>query len=391
MPGQVATMAERDLARMVMPAVAEGRIELTLNPPPPVGPALDVALATALSRVTASGMLSKILGSHRWRGTEDDRAAGSLLTSHRLGTAPTAERVVVTNSTQAALTMLLPGLVGRGGTLLTEELTYPPIRVFADRFGFRVHGVPMDSEGLVPDAFERACQAERPQALYALPTLQNPTTCIASEERRRAIVEIARRYNLSVIEDDIYSLLPPDAPAPLAALAPEISWYVLGLAKSVAPGMKAAYVVAPSGAEAEKLFWPGVRSTAWMIAPLNAAIATELVDSGAIWSVIDAVRGEMAARHDLVRHHFEGLTFDTKPGALHVWISISAPATRIAVIQRLESEGVIVSASDQYGVTDRAAPEAIRIGIGNPKSRDVLEQALRVIRAAVVTSAKTHG
>ena len=62
----------------------------------------------------------------------------------------------------------------------------------------------MDPEGLRPDALEKAIVETGARVLAVLPTLQNPTGRIMSRARRDAIVEIARRHDLTIVEDDIY-------------------------------------------------------------------------------------------------------------------------------------------------------------------------------------------
>ena len=75
----------------------------------------------------------------------------------------------------------------------------------------------MDAEGLRPDALEAACRSTRARALYCMPRLQNPTSAVMSDRRRRQIAAIAEKYRLTVIEDDVYGFLSPEK-APLAAL-----------------------------------------------------------------------------------------------------------------------------------------------------------------------------
>ncbi|WP_259218637.1 extracellular solute-binding protein [Bradyrhizobium centrosematis] len=124
------------------------------------------------------------------------------------------------------------------------------------------------------------------------------------------------------MEDDIYSLLPETRLPPLAALAPERACYLLGVAKSIAAGMKIAYVVAPSADRAGALFWPGVRATFWMSAPISAAVMTRMIENGAAWHIIDAVRVEMQARHRLLRPLLSDIDAVTADGALHLWIRL---------------------------------------------------------------------
>ena len=101
----------------------------------------------------------------------------------------------------------------------------------------------MDEQGVDADAFADACRRLRPKALYLNPTLLNPTTHTISEPRRLALTAIARRFGVPIIEDDPYGLLPRDAPPAFAALAPELTWHIAGLAKCLGAGLRVAYVV----------------------------------------------------------------------------------------------------------------------------------------------------
>ena len=357
-------------------------IEMGRNHPPHVPGVFDPAFRRALEEALAIESPTTMVGAHRWMGTQRDREAGAVFAARRLGAVPATGRVVVTNGTQSALMMLFAGLVGQGGTLVAEALSYPVIRIMAARLGARVVGVAMDDDGLLPDAFDAACRRDRPGALYTMPTLQNPTTAVMSHARRQAIVAVARAHGVPIIEDDIYSLLPQDAPPPLAALAPELGWHVQGVAKSIAAGMKIAYVTAPSESEAGRLFWPGVRATWWMATPVSAAVMARLTGNGDADRIIDATRVETAQRQALVRQVFGNMPHATRADALHVWIPLPPDRPRDAVAARCRAAGVSIGTSDQY-VMSGDAPEAVRIGIGNTDDHAALGRALHVVRDAI--------
>lgn len=363
-------------------------IDVSLNHPPMVKDVFDREYLEAQNSVLDATPPSAIVNAHRWMGTVEDRNAGACFAAARLGAVPENRRIVVTNGTQSALLMLCASLVGQGGVLLAEDLTYPPLLTFARHLGFRVVGVPMDDEGLLPDALAAAIAEHRPGALYTVPTYQNPTTGILSLARRHDIVAIARRHGLALIEDDIYSRLGTDLPPPLAALAPELSWYVLGTAKSIAAGIKVAYVVAPDAEGAAKCFWPGVRGTHWMATPISAAVMTELVKNGGAERIVEAVATEVSERHRLVRDMLGSIPFTTKPGALHIWFPLPDGVRRTEVVARAKADGLIVGISDQYVVGERAVPEAVRIGIGNPRDGALLQMALERFVATYETLAK---
>lgn len=354
-------------------------IALKLNPPPPIPHVFDPIIKSAAANVLDRESPSDIIGHHRWCGTEADRHAGAKFCAERLGYRAEEDRLVLTNSTQSSLSMLIPGIVGAGEVLAVEELTYPPMKVFAARCGVRLVPVALDADGIDPDAFRQVCAKLQPKALYALSTLQNPTTITMPLRRRREIVDVARKFGVAIIEDDIYSLIPKRAPPPLSALAPDISWYLLGLAKSVAPGMKVAYVVSPSKETAAKLFWPGVRATYWMTSPLSAALATELIEAALITKILNAVRHETLERLVLVHNYLADVDHRVGEGGLHVWIPTPKGVTSLRLATELEEKGVLVSASHGFVVGEREPPSAIRIGIGNPPTGDTLSVALEVL------------
>lgn len=95
---------------------------------------------------------------------------------------------------------------------------------------------------MLPDAFRSACRQSAPKALYTVPTLHNPTTAIMPTERRRRIIEIARKYDVTIVEDDVFGFLVPDGPAPIQVLAPDITLHISSLSKSIAPGLRIGYL-----------------------------------------------------------------------------------------------------------------------------------------------------
>ena len=361
-------------------------LNMSGNLPPKVPHVFDDAYRAAVLRVLTDHAPNDLIGAHQFRGSERDRAAGAAFLARRLPEMPASERVVVANGTQSILTMLLSGLAGKGGTLAVEALTYPTIGRFAAMLGVDLAPVPMDAEGVMPDAFEAVCRSRRPAAFYVMPTLQNPTTAIMGPARRREIAEICRRHGVAIIEDDIYSLLPESLPPPLSAYAPEIAWYVLGTAKSMAAALKVAYVAAPTAALASDLFWPGGRSTFWMCAPINAAVISTLIEQNDADRIIAAVRAETQARQARVVERLAGAELRTMPECLHVWLSLPAHRARADFVAAIAARGVSISASDTYAVGETTPPNAVRFGTGAPRDRQAFERGLDTIAEIYATN-----
>lgn len=119
----------------------------------------------------------------------------------------------LTCSTTSALEIVLRMLCNRGDWVLTEEYTYPGTLSIAKSLGLRILGVRMDDQGLLPSdldlklKFWSVNDGKKPKVLYMIPTGQNPTGTTQSEERRRAIYDVAERHDLNIVEDDPYFYL----------------------------------------------------------------------------------------------------------------------------------------------------------------------------------------
>jgi hypothetical protein len=233
-----------------IPRVTEGRpnVDMSMNmPPEPESPELVELMQSGWSKV--NGRLRDLMRYQDFGGSPEDREAGALWLRRRaLLVEP--ERVLVTPGAQCALLAILTMVVGPGGVLCCEDVTYPGLRALAGHLNIKLVGLPMDNEGIDAVAFAGACAQYAPKALYCNPTLLNPTTCTTSVSRRQALVEIARHYEVAIIEDDAYGFLPRNAPPAIASLGSELTYYVTGLAKTVGAGLRIAYMVAPDVASA---------------------------------------------------------------------------------------------------------------------------------------------
>ena len=361
-------------------ATAGGLIDMSMNLPPCFD---DPALAARLWRdVTALGAesgLDLLLRYQDIGGAMADRAAGAHWLRDRMGPLP-PERVLLCPGAQGALLAIAGLLAAPGDAVCVEDLTYPGFRALAAHRGLRLVPVAMDADGLLPDAFEAACRAHRPKLLYCTPTLHNPTTATMPPDRRAAIAAIATAQGIAIVEDDAYGMLPRSAPPPLATFAPSLSYYIAGVAKSLSPALRLAYVVPPDAAAAHRLA-AAIRATTSMASPLTAAIATRWIGDGTAEAVREAIRRETASRRQILRALLPEAGLRTAEDAFHAWLPLDPPWTRSAFIDRLRSAGIGAVGSDAFAAG--TAPEAVRLGLGAPATREALRTSLEAVAAAL--------
>src|SRR3954466_7128757 len=116
------------------------------------------------------------------------------------------DRVLLTNGSLQGFVFLASRFAG--ARVLVESPPYDrPLKILAG-LGADVEALPMDEDGLDPDALADALErGPRPAFLYTIPTFQNPSGRTLTLERRRQIVELARTHDLLVLEDDPYGLV----------------------------------------------------------------------------------------------------------------------------------------------------------------------------------------
>jgi DNA-binding transcriptional MocR family regulator len=269
-------------------------------------------------------------------------------------------------------------LLGEHGDLACEALVYPGLKAVARQGQRRLHPMPMDAEGVLPSALEAACRAGLRVAVFS-PTLNNPTTATMSLRRREAIVAIARRRELLLIEEDVYGLLPGLAPPPLAALAPERVLYVTGLSKTVAPGLRLGYLLLPPSLRARAR--DAEHHTTWYVAPLSMGLGTAWLEDGTAWRRLLAQRRELAARHKLCVQGLRQLAWQGEPHCPHVWLP-APPGGPDRFTKRALEAGVVVVPSRVFAATRAVQAPGLRISIGAAPDRATLAQGLARLEAA---------
>lgn len=343
---------------------------------PPIPTVLQVRLMAALADMARDQDIALRTRTVVAGGNEYDRLAAAKWLAPRFGGSLPVDRLAVTSGTQSALFLLLEALVGKDGLLLAESLSWGSMGQVAHRAHIRLKGIAIDDDGIIPEAFEAACRDERPRALYCNPTDQNPTTAIMPEKRRRAIAEIARRYNVPIIEDDALGLLHPKAPPPIAALAPDITWYVMGLTKCLSHGLRLAYLSAPSSAHLEQVLAPARRLSFWSPAPLSAEVTARLIANGAAEDILRAIREESEAREALAANALAGADIRTKPGGMHLWLHLPRDRDRHDFAQELKRLGVLVRPAELFAVDETPPPNAVRLSLSSPLDRGAVKRGI---------------
>ncbi len=157
------------------------------------------------------------------------------------------DHLLVVAGAQQGIDIVLRALVNPGDTVLVEGPTYLGMIERMQMQGLKLVAVPIDEQGIRPDALETAITLHQPKLLYTIPTFHNPTGVSMSAERQELLLDIARRHALPILEDDIYGPLAYDGPAPpplKARDADGLVIYLTSFSKVFMPGLRLGVVAA---------------------------------------------------------------------------------------------------------------------------------------------------
>ena len=369
--------ALRPAAPVIVPAADRGLLNMCVASPPRVPSHAE--FDAALGEVAAAADRLSLLDYPPPGGTPDQQRMGAAWLG-KCGLEVPPSQVVLAAGGHGALVACLAGVARPGDHVLVEPLTYPTIQPLARLFGLNLHALQMDDQGVIPASVEHACGHGNPRFLYLVPTLHNPLSVTLPEERRIAIVALARRHDLTIIEDDIFRLLAHNRQPPaLFALAPERTFYISSLSKTVAPGLRCGFLATPAGmadAIARQQMVAGARTTS-----LAVEVARHWAASGKMDGVLREIRTELAARQAIVTETLAGAETRTAPGSLFFWLPVPGQWRPSEFAAAAEEQGIRITPGATFAIgRNHQADQAVRVSIGAVRSREDLKEGLMRIR-----------
>jgi 2-aminoadipate transaminase len=249
------------------------------------------------------------------------------------GMLPDHEDVIVTTGGQQAIDLICKTLVDPGDPVICEAPTYPGAVPVFSSYQADVIQIECDEEGMRIDELETvldrlAAEGRRPKFIYSVPSFQNPAGVTLSLERRLRLVELARRNEVLIAEDNPYGLLryEGDPLPPLYQLeGGDYVIYIGTLSKILSPGIRLGWAVAPPPVM-EKIVL-GKQAADLCTSTLTQYFVREYFAEGRwrdyVESLIELYRSRRDAMLEALRRHFPPQAEWTQPaGGLFVWATL---------------------------------------------------------------------
>ena len=293
--------------------------------------------------------------------------------------------VIVCSGAQQAADVVASVLLESRAVVAAESPSYAPTLAAFDARGASYVEIASDPGGIRVDDVERVFSDYRPRLFYVNPFAQNPTGAVLSARRAKAIVELARRYDVVVLEDQTGWVFTYDGPSPAPLAAYDVDGRVIlmeSLSKSVFPALRIGYVFARGG----------------LRGPIESAKQrtdsfTSTLSQRALWRFLQSPAYPKHLRTSKALYRGRRDAFVAGLDSMLDWAAVPSPAagttlwlplpSRIstqAAFDACAREGVLVMPADPWYPT-RSGPAALRLGFGDLEPSVAREAIARIARA----------
>jgi DNA-binding transcriptional MocR family regulator len=288
--------------------------------------------------------------------------------------------VVISAGAHLGLITVLEAIGEGQSGVLAESTNYALLRSTFKNTHLNPLPVEMDEDGMLPDALLKHAKLSGSKLVYLVPTLQNPTTHTMSAKRREAIVAIARKFDLTLIEDDIFRLLDARVQPPtFYELAPERTFHITSLSKTLAPGLRIGFVVSPQGQE--RVLRSHIRNMAARTVGITGEIARYWIETDMASQILERTRAELAARRNVFVEVFKDAPHRCAPGAPYAWLKLPPHWHPQRFAQALSQRKIKVTPGNLFELNASVASQHIRVCFGHPKSGWWVREAFETIRS----------
>jgi DNA-binding transcriptional MocR family regulator len=310
------------------------------------------------------------------------------------GAAVHADDILITNGSQQGIEFVAKLLISEGDKVIVTRPSYLGALQAFSAYGPDYVSVPIDEDGICLEPLEAALR-QGAKLLYLVPDYGNPTGVTLSEERRPAVVELAARYGVPILEDAAYTHLCYDGDplSPLLSYASPIKGgtpgeasvsgnviYAGTFSKSMVPGLRVGWLVAPRAAMQKLVL---VKQASDLCASQYAQmvlhdVVQDVFDEQAD-RLCDAYRERRDAMLEAIRRHFPQSIRWTEPkGGMFVWLELPEGLDGAEVLRRAIEEVQVAFVPGAAFFADRSGANTCRLSFSAVQPDRIREGVARL-------------
>lgn len=289
--------------------------------------------------------------------------------------------LLITRSTEMSIYIASEILLSKGDTVLVAELSYFSVNMIFQKTGVNIHSIPIDQDGINVEEVRNICKKQKIRMLYLTPHHHYPTTVTLSAQRRLELLKLAQEYGFIILEDDYdYDFHYDKSPIlPLASADTSgMVVYIGSFGKSLAPGFRTGFIVAPENLMIEMRKYLGIIDRQGDV--LMEHVLGEMIAEGEINRYLKKSLKIYQERRDyfcdLLQYYLDKhLDFQKPSGGLAVWAKWKSPINLMQLSRECSKNNVFIPKTLLYQNKNLTAT---RLGFGNLNFNE-MEKAVKII------------
>ncbi|NIE76140.1 PLP-dependent aminotransferase family protein [Pantoea sp. Tr-811] len=281
------------------------------------------------------------------------------------------EELLITNGALEALNLCLQAVTEPGDLVAIEAPAFYACLQVLERLKLKAVEIPVHPrEGMDLAVLAQTLDKHPVKAVWCMTNFQNPVGASMPEAKKQALVELLRRHQVPLIEDDVYAELYYAQQAPKPAKAFDTQGLVMhcgSFAKSLAPGYRIGWVAA--GRFAQKIERLKLMTSLCASMPAQAAIADYLQHGGYdrhLRKLRYALEGQQANMLAAIARHFPAQTRVSQPsGGYFLWLELPEQMDTLKLFHMALAQGISIAPGPIFSPTRRFG-NCLRLNYGTP-------------------------
>ncbi len=292
------------------------------------------------------------------------------------GTKSEVDNIIVTTGGQQAIELIARTFISPGSYILTENPTYVGALQVFNYYRAKYAPVAMDHEGMIIDQVEEKIREYHPSIIYTVSNFQNPTGITLSLERRKALIELALKYEIPIIDDNPYGDVRfAGEPLPtLKSIGGDAVIAVRTFSKTIAPGFRVGWVNGPK--DIMDYIEKSKQCIDLHTSSINQYMLYEYVASGKLEPHIERIKTDYREKRDVMlkamEEHFpDGTTWTHPEGGLFLWVELPSHMSG----KDLLPKAIDLKVAYVYGqpfFPDGSGLNTLRLNYSNANHEDIL-------------------
>lgn len=301
--------------------------------------------------------------------------------ANHYGIGNTLDELIIVSGAQQGIELSCKILCNEGDTIICEDPSFVASLNAFKSYSTNVVGIELEEDGINITALEKALvEAPHTRFIYVIPNFQNPTGKTMSYEKRKKVYELAKKYQVLIVEDNPYGDLRfegEDIPSIKSMDTEGIVIYVGSFSKILSPGMRVGYVLAPEPIIAKMV-------VAKQCADVHTNILAQMICESFMttYDLHEHIQGLKTIYgrkcklmlQEMDKHFAKSVTYTRPEGGLFIWATLPEGIDMMDFCKKAGMEyKVAIVPGSAFTVKDGAPTQSFRLNFSMPSDEQIIK------------------